>query len=89
MITELEKIRSDVTALMQSEKQIYLCITKSMLNSLLAVSYQMVVEVSREGFRKAHLRRHLTPERILDYQQHYNTLCNALIRATLKQQSSS
>lgn len=79
LVTELEKIRSDVSAFMQLEEQIYLCIAKSTRNPLLAASYQMVVEVSREGFRKAHLRRHLTPERILDYQQRYNKLCNAFI----------
>ena len=79
LVTELEKIHSDVSAFMQLEEQIFMCITKSTRNPLLTASYQMVIEVSRDGFRKADLRRHLTPERILDYQQRYNKLYNAFI----------
>lgn len=79
LVTEMEKIRSDVSAFMQLEEKIFMCMAESTRNPLIAESYKMVIEVSREGFRKAHLRSHLTPERILDYQQRYNKLCNALI----------
>ena len=34
LVTELEKIRSDVSAFMQLEEQIYLCIAKSTRNPL-------------------------------------------------------
>ena len=69
---------------MQLEEQIYLVIAKSTRNPLLTASYQMEVEVSREGFCKAYLRRHLTPERILDYQQRYNKLYYAFISCDIE-----
>ena len=78
LVTEMEKIRSDVSAFIRLRKDFYVH-GRKYTKSLIAESYKMVIEVSREGFRKAHLRRHLTPERILDYQQRYNKLCNALI----------
>lgn len=79
LVTEMEKIRSDVSTFMQLEEKIFTCMAESTRNPLIAESYKMIMDVSRDGFRKAHLRRHLTPERILDYQQRYNKLYNALI----------
>ena len=69
---------------MKLDEQIHLCIAKSTRNPLSAARYQMVVEVSRDGLRTAHMRRHLTPDRILDYQRRNNELCNAFISRDIK-----
>ncbi|OUS36625.1 GntR family transcriptional regulator, partial [Rhodobacterales bacterium 56_14_T64] len=47
-------------------------------NPLLFSCYELTIEACRQTYRTALRRRHLTPQRIQDYQKGYNTLFNAI-----------
>ncbi|MBI6629687.1 FadR/GntR family transcriptional regulator [Pontibaca salina] len=78
LMSEIEHVRTDVTAFVKCEENIYRKIAAGTRNPLLASCYDLAIEACRVSFRTTLLRRHLTPKRILEYQQRYNTLFNAI-----------
>lgn len=78
LVSDIESVRTDVAAFVKCEEDIYRKIAAGTRNPLLASCYTLTIEACRLSFRTALLRRHLTPKRILEYQQRYNTLFNAI-----------
>jgi GntR family transcriptional regulator, transcriptional repressor for pyruvate dehydrogenase complex len=78
LVSEIESIQTDVNAFVKCEEEIYRKIASGTRNPLLASCYNLTIDACRLSFRTALLRRHLTPKRILEYQQRYNTLFNAI-----------
>jgi DNA-binding FadR family transcriptional regulator len=78
LMSNIEGVHTDVAAFVKCEEEIYRKIAEGTRNPLLASCYELTIEACRLSFRTALLRRHLTPKRILEYQQRYNTLFNAI-----------
>ena len=78
LISEIESVRTDVADFIKYEEAIYRKIAKGTRNPLLASCYNLTIEACRLSSRTTLLRRHLTPKRILEYQQRYNSLFNAI-----------
>jgi DNA-binding FadR family transcriptional regulator len=78
LVSQIEGVHTDVAAFVKCEEEIYRKIAEGTRNPLLASCYELAIESCRLSFRTALLRRHLTPKRILEYQQRYNTLFNAI-----------
>lgn len=78
LMSKIEGVHTDVAAFVKCEEEIYRKIAEGTRNPLLASCYELTIEACRLSFRTALLRRHLTPKRILEYQQRYNTLFNAI-----------
>ena len=78
LVAEIEAVRTDIAAFVKCEENFYRKIAAGTRNPLLASCYDFVIDACRLGFRTHLLRRHLTPKRILEYQQRYNTLYNAI-----------
>lgn len=77
-LSEIEAVRTDVATFVAKEEELYRQIAQGTGNPLLASCYELAIDACRQNFRAALLRRHLTPKRIQDYQQRYNTLFNAI-----------
>jgi GntR family transcriptional regulator, transcriptional repressor for pyruvate dehydrogenase complex len=77
-LSKMEQVRTDVAAFARQEEELYRQIAQGTGNPLLAACYELTIDACRQNFRSALLRRHLTPKRIGDYQQRYNTLFNAI-----------
>lgn len=77
-LSRMEQVRTDATAFSRQEEELYRQIAEGTGNPLLAACYELTIDACRQNFRSALLRRHLTPKRIGDYQQRYNTLFNAI-----------
>lgn len=77
-LSQMEQIRTDANAFARHEEELYRQIAHGTGNPLLAACYELTIDACRQNFRSALLRRHLTPKRISDYQQRYNTLFNAI-----------
>ena len=77
-LTKLEAVRTDAESFVQLEEEFYRKLATGTGNTLLASCYDLVIDACRQSFRAAHLRRHLTPARIEDYQRRYNSLFNAI-----------
>lgn len=77
-LSAMEAIQIDADAFVRLEEEFYRKIAKGTRNPLLAGCYDLVIDACRQSFRGAHLRRHLTPARIEDYQKRYNSLFNAI-----------
>lgn len=78
VLSKLEAVRTNVDEFVKYEEELYRKIAEGTDNPLLASCYGLTIEASRQSFRAALQRRHLTPQRIQDYQKRYNTLFNAL-----------
>jgi GntR family transcriptional regulator, transcriptional repressor for pyruvate dehydrogenase complex len=78
VLSRMEQVRTDATAFARQEEELYRQIAEGTGNPLLAACYELTIDACRQNFRSALLRRHLTPKRIGDYQQRYNTLFNAI-----------
>lgn len=77
-LSEMEAVRTDVATFVLKEEELYRQIAQGTGNPLLAACYELAIDACRQSFRAALLRRQLTPKRIQDYQQRYNTLFNAI-----------
>ena len=77
-MSRLESVRTDVAEFVTHEEELYRKIAHGTRNPLLESCYELTIEVCRQSFRTALMRRHLTPDRIQDYQKRYNTLFNAI-----------
>lgn len=78
LMSKIESVHTDVAAFVKCEEEIYRKIAEGTHNPLLASCYNLAIEACRVSFRTTLLRRHLSPKRILEYQQRYNALFNAI-----------
>lgn len=78
LMSKIESVHTDVAAFVKCEEEIYRKIAEGTHNRLLASCYNLAIEACRVSFRTTLLRRHLSPKRILEYQQRYNALFNAI-----------
>ncbi|WP_151612959.1 FadR/GntR family transcriptional regulator [Sinorhizobium alkalisoli] len=78
LMSKIEGVHTDVAAFVKCEEEIYRKIAEGTRNPLLASCYNLAIEACRVSLRTTLLRRHLTPKRILEYQQRYNSLFNAI-----------
>jgi DNA-binding FadR family transcriptional regulator len=77
-LSEMETVRTDADRFVRLEEAFYQKIAAGTGNPLIAGCYDLVIDACRQSFRAAHLRRHLTPDRIQNYQKRYNSLFNAI-----------
>ena len=77
-LSEIEAVRTDTDSFVRLEEEFYRQIAAGSGNRLLASCYDLVIDARRQSFRAAHLRRHLTPMRIVENQRRYNSLFNAI-----------
>lgn len=78
MVAEIEAVHTDIAAFVRCEENFYRKIAAGTRNPLLASCYDLVIDACRLNFGTNLLRRHLTPKRILEYQQRYNSLYSAI-----------
>jgi len=78
LLAQIELVRTDVADFIEAEENIYRKIAEGTGNPLLFSCYELTIEACRQTYRTALRRRHLTPQRIQDYQKGYNTLFNAI-----------
>ncbi|WP_439560995.1 FadR/GntR family transcriptional regulator [Roseinatronobacter sp.] len=78
IVSRIEQVRNDAEEFAQYEEDFYRKIASGTRNPLLESCYNLTIQVCRQSFRSALMRRHLTPDRIQDYQKRYNTLFNAI-----------
>ncbi len=78
IVSRIERVRTDIGDFMAAEEELYRTIAEGTRNPLLSACHELTLSVARQNFRRALMRRHLTPDRIRDYQRRYNTLFNAM-----------
>ncbi len=78
IVSRIEAVRTDVGEFVTCEEDLYRKIAQGTRNPLLESCYELTIAVCRQSFRSALMRRHLTPDRIAEYQKRYNTLFNAI-----------
>jgi len=78
IVVRIEAVRTDIDDFTRCEEEFYRNIAKATRNPLLEACYELTIEVCRQSFRTALMRKHLTPDRIQDYQTRFNSLFNAI-----------
>lgn len=78
ILSRIEAVRTDPGEFISAEEDLYRKIAEGTGNPLLTSCYELTIEACRLSYRTALRRRHLTPQRIQDYQKRYNTLFNAI-----------
>ncbi|MBY6066013.1 FCD domain-containing protein [Leisingera aquaemixtae] len=78
ILSRVEAVRTDPGEFIEAEEDLYRKIAEGTGNPLLHSCYELTIEACRLSYRTALRRRHLTPQRIQDYQKRYNTLFNAI-----------
>ena len=78
IVAKIETIRTDLNEFTRCEEEFYRSIAKATRNPLLESCYELTIEVCRQSVRTALMRKHLTPDRIQDYQTRFNSLFNAI-----------
>jgi DNA-binding FadR family transcriptional regulator len=78
LLSKVEAVRTDVAEFISAEENMYRKIAEGTGNPLLTSCYELTIEACRLSYRTALRRRHLTPQRIQEYQKRYNTLFNAI-----------
>lgn len=84
IVARIEAVRTDLNEFIKLEEEFYRMIATATRNPLLESCYEMTIEVSRQSFRTALMRKHLTPDRIQDYQTRFNSLFNAIATRDLE-----
>ena len=77
-LSEMENVQTDAHRFARLEDQFHRQLAEGTGNPLLIACYQLILEARRQSFRAALNRRHLTPNRIQDFQRRYNRLFNAI-----------
>lgn len=85
ILSEMEKVRTDVAVFLRLEEDFNRTIAEGTGNPLLVACYNLVIDVRRQAFRAALYRRTLTPKQIQFYQQAYNSLFNAIVARDTEQ----
>ncbi|WP_120499064.1 FadR/GntR family transcriptional regulator [Roseovarius sp. EL26] len=83
-IAQIEAVRTDLNEFIRLEEEFYRQIAQATRNPLLESCYEMMIEVCRQSFRAALMRKHLTPDRIQDFQTRFNSLFNAIATRDLE-----
>lgn len=83
-IAKIEAVRTDLNEFIRLEEEFYRQIAQATRNPLLESCYEMMIEVCRQSFRAALMRKHLTPDRIQDFQARFNSLFNAIASRDLE-----
>ncbi|MFW8594053.1 FadR/GntR family transcriptional regulator [Cribrihabitans neustonicus] len=78
ILARVEAVRTDPGEFIEAEEDLYRKIAEGTGNPLLTSCYELTIEACRLSYRTALRRRHLTPQRIQEYQKRYNTLFNAI-----------
>jgi GntR family transcriptional repressor for pyruvate dehydrogenase complex len=77
-LSKIENITTDANAFFKHEEDLFRQLAKGTRNLLLESCYALTLGATRRSFRTTVLKRHLSPKRIQDYQQRYNSLFNAI-----------
>ncbi|PWE29734.1 FadR/GntR family transcriptional regulator [Pararhodobacter marinus] len=77
-VARIEAVRTDLNEFIRCEEDFYRRIAQATRNPLLESCYELTIEVCRQSFRTALMRKHLTPDRIQEYQTRFNSLFNAI-----------
>lgn len=83
-VAQIEAVRTDLKEFTRLEEEFYRQIAQATRNPLLESCYEMTIEVCRQSFRTALMRKHLTPDRIQDFQTRFNSLFNAIAARDLE-----
>ncbi|WP_166417063.1 FadR/GntR family transcriptional regulator [Cochlodiniinecator piscidefendens] len=83
-IVQIEAVRTDLNEFIRLEEEFYRQIAQATRNPLLESCYEMIIEACRQSFRTALMRKHLTPDRIQDFQTRFNSLFNAIAARDLE-----
>ncbi|WP_264211528.1 FadR/GntR family transcriptional regulator [Leisingera thetidis] len=78
ILSRVEAVRTDPGEFIEAEEDLYRKIAEGSGNPLLHSCYELTIEACRLSYRTALRRRHLTPQRMQEYQKRYNTLFNAI-----------
>lgn len=78
IVAQIEAVRTDLNEFIRCEEAFYRAIAQATRNPLLEACYEVTIEVCRQSFRTALMRKHLTPGRIQSYQTRFNSLFNAI-----------
>lgn len=78
VVAQIETVRTDLNEFIRCEEEFYRSIARATRNPLLEACYELTIEVCRQSFRTALMRKHLTPGRIQSYQARFNSLFNAI-----------
>lgn len=77
-LSEMENVQTDATRFARLEDEFHRQLAEGTGNPLLIGSYDLVIQARRQSFRAALNKRHLTPNRISEFQRRYNQLFNAI-----------
>ena len=77
-LSEMENVHTDAARFARLEDDFHRQLAEGTGNPLLVACYDLVIQARRQSFRAALNRRHLTPNRIRDFQRRYNQLFNAI-----------
>lgn len=78
VVVQIEAVRTDLNEFIRCEEEFYRAIARATRNPLLEACYELTIEVCRQSFRTALMRKRLTPGRIQAYQTRFNSLFNAI-----------
>lgn len=84
-LSQMEAVQVDAMSFVRLEEEFHRQIAAGTGNPLLIACYGLVLDARRQSFRAAMYRRHLTPDRIADYQRSYNSLFNAIAARDIEQ----
>ncbi len=77
-LSEMENVQTDAGRFARLEDEFHRQLAEGTGNPLLIACHDLILQARRQSFRAALNRRHLTPNRIQDYQRRYNRLFNAI-----------
>ena len=77
-LSDMENVQTDASRFARLEDEFHRRLAAGTGNPLLIACYDLVIQARRQSFRAALNKRHLTPNRIRDFQRRYNRLFNAI-----------
>ena len=77
-LSDMESVQTDTGRFARLEDEFHRKLAAGTGNPLLIACYDLVIQARRQSFRAALNKRHLTPNRIRDFQRRYNRLFNAI-----------
>lgn len=77
-LSQIEEVQADPDLFARLEDEFHRQLAEGTGNPLLVACYGLILDARRQSFRAALNRRHLTPNRIADFQRRYNRLFNAI-----------
>jgi GntR family transcriptional regulator, transcriptional repressor for pyruvate dehydrogenase complex len=78
ILSDMEDVQTDAGKFARLEDEFHRQLAAGTGNPLLIACYDLVIQARRQSFRAALNKRHLTPNRIRDFQRRYNSLFNAI-----------